>query len=125
MATSLNRKVGEVAWQVLRTTIEGKDRAFRTSLKALCQSFPSCVHNNGLALAVTFYRGKGDEHLHATYLTMLVACLQRGAGLQIQDDSQLEGHALRDRPLAFRDLNTTVLLAALWLKRMAEAECRD
>ena len=125
MRKSVGARMAERAWEQISGHAQAGGAGL-SELKARCQDFPRCVRQNGLSLAVTFFLGKQDD-AYQTYLKWLATNLV-SEGLvprEGQPERSLAQAALKATPVQYRMLTSSVMTAALWYKRLAEAAWTD
>lgn len=124
MRKSIHLRTAESAWAQLAGFVEhhgGKTGTDAAKFKGRCLEFAGCLRQNGLALAVTFFRGKGNKEMHADYVQALVHTLYDVGRLVKPDTEALVRQALQSSAIDYRKLTEATALAALWYKRLAEA----
>jgi CRISPR-associated protein Cmr5 len=105
----MEQRYADIAWKQVESV---STRDF-DEYKARADSFPTFVMQAGLAQAVGFLRAKGD--VYEKYLKDLALVLGQ------QDDKAFYQQVIKAERVEYRLLTRKALVAAGWLKRMAQA----
>jgi CRISPR-associated protein Cmr5 len=88
--------------------------------KSFARGFPTMAHTSGLAQAIAFAQGKGEEH-HKCYLRILAKVLTDGGFGAFDCPNTLREFVGQADASEYMRISRGAFIAADWIKRYAEA----